>query len=251
MLLEELEQLDDDADAGYEREGFASEAGASRTGDRGDSTNPRTTVAREMPASLSVGGSVLEAERALVREDSQVRRSSSSGSSRGAGGSAIAKGNSAEDAGIDPEAVDGVVHVEVDETGLPVPDRAAVAAAATAAETISAYTATVRACANGGAGVREIVGVLQRMRWGGVEPDESTYAEAIRAFQGCGNRKGDEEGVVRDSDVSEDGGMKETRGKKHSVGEAVVALRAWEARGDGGDGKTASPFLYRCVLWRW
>lgn len=107
--------------------------------------------------------------------------------------------------------------------------------------TLASYTAAVRACGVGRAGVRDVIGVLERMRWAGVDPGEGTYVEALRSFQLCGALDGgDMEGVTTGGAGSDGGGGVE----RMSAGEAARALIAWEDRTGG----KASVFLYRWVF---
>lgn len=136
------------------------------------------------------------------------------------------------------EEAETVLHVELDETGTPVattsPDDGDERAASP--EILAAYTATVRASGEGRAGVKAVVGVLDRMGWAGVAPGEGTYAAAISAFQACG-------GVWE--------GVQEGEGEGEATGGVLVegaarALIDYEKYRDGTG--WASPFLYRCVL---
>lgn len=102
--------------------------------------------------------------------------------------------------------------------------------------TVATYNAAIRACGEGGSGVRAVTGILERMRWAGVEPGEGTYVEALRAFQLCGvhDGGGDVEGLAG-------GGVGGDGGEGISAGEAAGALIAWENRNGG----RASVFVYR------
>ena len=137
------------------------------------------------------------------------------------------------------EETETVLEVELDETGTPVTTTTAASPdagveAKISADTLAAYTATVRACGEGKAGAKAVVGVLDRMRWAGVAPGEGTYAAAVAAFQACGGvREG--EGGVEEGEAA--GGM--------PVEVAARALIDYEKDRDGTG--WASPFLYRCV----
>lgn len=123
-----------------------------------------------------------------------------------------------------------VFRVELDESGaLAAPATATSQEEAAAAEAAAAaYTAAVRACGEGGAGVQAVLGILERMRWAGVDPGEDAYRAAISAFRACGTPEGEASG----------------RGV-WSAEEAARALVDHETGRDGG-ADWASPFLYRC-----
>ncbi|CAN0087365.1 unnamed protein product, partial [Scytosiphon promiscuus] len=95
----------------------------------------------------------------------------------------------AEIPGEEDGAVETVLRVELDESGTPVDfagTSSATTVASVAAETSAAYTATVRACGRGRAGVQAVVGVLERTRWAGIEAGEDAYVAAISAYRACG-----------------------------------------------------------------
>ncbi len=142
------------------------------------------------------------------------------------------------------EGAETVLRVELDEAGVPTtpaaasPAAAAAAPEAASAETLAAYTAAVRACGKGGAGVRAILGVLERMRWAGAAPGEDAYAAAISAFRACG-------GVWESSEEGSGAGEGAA-----AVGTAAVtveqAARALIDHEKDYDGTGwANPFLYR------
>ncbi|CAM9569916.1 unnamed protein product [Ectocarpus sp. 4 AP-2014] len=140
------------------------------------------------------------------------------------------------DGRADAAAPETVLRVELDESGaLAAPatasseEEAMSAMEAAAAATAATYTAAVRACGEGGAGVQAVVGVLERMRWAGADPGEDTYAAAISAFRACGGAREGEEASGR------------------GVLSAEEAARALVDHETGRDGRAdwASPFLYR------
>ena len=130
-----------------------------------------------------------------------------------------------------------VLRVELDESGTPVTATAAAPdddGEAVSAETLAAYTAAVRACGEGRAGVHAVVGILDRMRWAGVAPGEGTYAAAISAFRACG-------GVW---DGAQEAAPQGEAQEEVPVEGAARTLVEYE-KDRGGTG-WASPFLYRC-----
>eukprot|EP00752_Nemacystus_decipiens_P002534 g2377.t1 len=134
-----------------------------------------------------------------------------------------------------------VLQVELDEAGTPATTTTTPAAAAADnhvhAETLAAYTATVRACGEGRAGVKAVFGVLDRMRWAGVAPGEGTYAAAVSAFRACdGVWDGVQEGLPKGE---ADGGGLPVEG-------AARALIEHEEDRDGTG--WASPFLYSAAI---
>ncbi|CAM9758092.1 unnamed protein product [Ectocarpus sp. 6 AP-2014] len=143
--------------------------------------------------------------------------------------------------GEEQEAPETVLRVELDENGaLAAPATATSqkegsAPEAAAAATAAAYTAAVRACGEGGAGVQTVVGVLERMRWVGVDPGEDAYAAAVSAFRACGGGGGAREGE---------------EGSGRGVLSAEEAARALVEHETGRDGAAdwASPFLYRMLF---
>lgn len=159
----------------------------------------------------------------------------------------------AEEAGDEDD--ETVLRVELDESGTPITPASAIAAATTAAaaaaaETSAAYTAAVRACGKGRAGAQAVVGILERMRWAGVEPGEDAYAAAISAYRACGGvweavpqqgssgARGASGGKGKEEEEEE----REATGKL-SAAEAAEALLRYGRERD--DPVWASPYLYR------
>lgn len=131
------------------------------------------------------------------------------------------------------EDLDVAMEVVIDsETGMPATDAVAAAKRRGVTDTIRTYIAALRACGKGRAEPRDVLGVLERIRWAGVvEANEGVYAAAIRALRVCGSDGGGGGGVS--------GGV---GGGVVGASEAARDLIEW----DGKRGSTgANLFLYR------